>query len=124
MKQREAQLKAAAMKELRRQCPNFIILEYATTGAPDREVVGCGISSRWEFKHGTPGFKTHGIQELTMLRLAGAGHARYVVWESKRGHERTLIVHPKHIGTLESEVSCVGFDMRWLVEQVRKAHRL
>src|SRR6185436_3329318 len=124
MEKREAELKAAVMKELRLQCPNFLVLEYATVGAPDREIVGRGISSRWEFKHATPGFVTHGIQELMMLRLAAVGHARYVIWqETMYGHgKRTLIVHPKDIGDLKTDTYCISHDHKWLVEQIRKVH--
>ena len=118
----EAELKSAAMQELRYRHPNFVIVEYATVGAPDREVVGRGISTRWEFKHGTPSFTSVGIQELMMLRLSAAGHARYVIWEERRGIKRTLIVHPKDIGGLKPEAWCAGFDHKWLVEQIGKAH--
>ncbi len=124
MEKEEARLKAAAMKELRQQCPSFVVLEYATAGAPDRTIVGCGVQSNWEFKHSAPGFKTHGIQELTMLRLAACGHARYIIFEEKRGIRRTLIVHPRHVGSLTPEAWTVGFDHRWLVARIREVHGL
>jgi hypothetical protein len=120
---REAELKAALTKELRRCLPHLLVLQYSTAGAPDREIIGCGVTTRWEFKHATPGFVTDGLQELTMLRLAVAGHARYVIWEEKRDVKRTMIVHPNHIGDMLPEAFCPGFDMRWLVERIREAHR-
>jgi len=80
----------------------------------------------WEFKHATPDFDSPGLQELTCMRLAASGHCRYVIWqESRHGSgKRTLIVHPDkvHDKSLVHEDACVGFDHRWLVEYIRKAH--
>jgi hypothetical protein len=122
MSKQEARLKAGAMRELARQCPHYVVLLLATAGGPDRAIVGTGRTSLWEFKHGTPGFKSHDLQKLTCLRLAVQGYCRYVVWEERRGIKRTLIVHPNHIGDLLPEAWCVGFDHKWLVEQIRKVH--
>ncbi len=124
---REAELKSLFAKELKRQLPGFMLLEYATNGAPDREVVGCGITTRWEMKHATPDFDSPGDQELCCCRLAACAHCRYVVWHSYRGIDRTLIVHPRHVmdrlsWNLEAEAWCQGFDMKWLVAQVAKEH--
>ena len=133
MEKREAELKAAFRREMRLQLPRFLLLQYATAGAPDREVVGLGVTTRWEFKHATPQFDSDGFQELTCLRLAAAAHCRYVIWfEDGNGtSRRTMIVHPRHVKDkkghardMEAEATCVDFDMRWLVAQVRKAHRI
>ncbi len=125
----EAQLKQQFTKELKRQLPGAVVLQYATNGAPDREVVYNGISTRWEFKHATPRFESPGIQELTCARLASLGHCRYVIWYQRRDVKRTLIVHPRlvlgqngNIRDVVSEAECSGFDMQWLVNEVRKAH--
>jgi hypothetical protein len=123
----EASLKSLFAKELKHQLPGFYILQYATNGAPDREIVGAGITTRWEMKHGTPAFDSPSDQELMCARLAHAAHCRYIVWHSHRGIEKTMIVHPRKVmdrasWDLEAEAWCVGFDMKWLVEQVRKAH--
>jgi hypothetical protein len=123
---REAQLKSAFLKELTKQFPSYLILQYATLGAPDREIVGGGRSSRWEFKHGTPSIQSQGAQALACARLAAADHCRYVIWQETTtgiGH-RTLIVHPLRVldGTLTPEIWTTGYDHRWLVEQVRKYH--
>ena len=83
-----------------------------------------------EIKHGTPDFDSQGLQELTMCRLASASfYARYVIFHEHRGMQRTLIAHPLKVmqrtsWDIEAEAWCVGFDMRWLVNEVRKAHRL
>jgi hypothetical protein len=128
MSKREGELKSLFRKELKRQAPSFMLLAYATNGAPDIEVVGCGRTSRWEGKHATPHFDSPGDQQLCCARLAAAGHCRYVIWKEHRGIEQTLIVHPRTVmdrdgWDLIPEAWCVGFDMRWLVEQVLKEHR-
>src|SRR5678815_4174061 len=123
---REAGLKAAFIRELLRQLPDFYILQYATAAAPDREIVGHGKSTRWEFKHACPSFVSHQNQILLCARLASADHCRYVFWHESEGRKRTAIVHPLRVldKTLEPEMWTHGFDHRWLVEQVKKAHGL
>lgn len=130
MKQ-EGKLKSNFIKELKRQCPDFYILHYSTAGAPDCEIIGNGITTRWEAKHATPGFVSHENQELLCARLALAGHCRYVFWwESSSGTgKKTMIVHPlkvlRRVGhQLEAEAWVEGYDQGWLVEQVKKAHAL
>ena len=127
MEKREAELKSLFTRELKRQLPGFLILSYATNGAPDREIVGGGVTTRWECKHGTPAFKSPGDQELMCMRLALAAHCRYVIWSERKGEQKTLIVHPRQVHerqgwNMVAESSCEGFDMRWLVEQIRTTH--
>lgn len=124
---REAGLKSLFRAELERQLPGFMMLQYLSNGAPDREILGYGISSRWEFKHGTPDFDSPGDQALVCSRIAAVAHCRYVIWQEHRGIEKTMIVHPLKVlrresWGVEAEAWCVGFDMRWLVEQVKKVH--
>lgn len=126
---REGELKSLFGAELKRQLSGFYVLQYSTNGAPDREIVGAGVTTRWEMKHATPDFKSPGDQVLMCCRLAVAAHCRYVVWYEHRGIEKTMIVHPNEVRmrtgwNLVPETFCVGFNMRWLVEQVRLAHRL
>jgi hypothetical protein len=125
----EAQLKQQFTKELKRQLPGAVVLQYATNGAPDREVVYNGISTRWEFKHATPRFESPGIQELMCARLGAVSHCRYVIWHQWKDVKRTLIVQPQSVigqngsgRNIEPEAFCSGFDMQWLVNEVRKAH--
>ena len=54
----EGDLKRRFGAELKRQAPDFLSLRYETNGAPDREIVGNGITTRWECKHATPDFRT------------------------------------------------------------------
>lgn len=121
----ESLLKSALIKELKLQLPGFVALRHAdvrTSGIPDLSLTGRTHTTWWEFKHGTPSFASSGIQELTMLRLAAAGYARYVVWEEKLGIRRTLVVHPRQIGAVDAEAWCTGFDHRFVVAFMRKVH--
>lgn len=126
----EGRLKSLFGAELKRQAPGFVLLQLATNGAPDREVVGNGVTTRWEMKHATPDFLSPGNQELMCMRLAGAGHCRYVIWLERGNVKQTMIVHPRDVlhrqgkaWGMTTQAWCVGFDMRWLVEQVLKEHR-
>lgn len=122
----ESDYKAALMRELRARLPGFVcqrIEDRFTSGWPDIEVIGKARTSYWEAKHADPSWATHGIQELTMLRLASASfHARYIFWHESKGVRRTLIVHPKHLAEMTPESWCTGFDMRWLVERIAEVH--
>ena len=121
----EARLKATLMKELREHLLGAVTLRHEdrfTSGIPDISVTWHGRTTWWECKHATPSLVSQGIQELTLLRLAAAGHARYIVWQERRGVRRTMIVHPNRLRDLETETTCPGFDMSWLVEQIRLAH--
>jgi hypothetical protein len=127
---REAELKSAFTAEMKMYLPGFLMLQFATAGAPDRAIVGYGRTTMWEFKHGTPGFMSQGLQELMCMRLAAAGHCRYVIWqEHANGNaQRTLIVHPKVINerkgwALVPEAWCAGYDMKWLVGYIQEEHR-
>ena len=135
---RESELKSDLMKELHRQCPHFVVQLFASAGSPDRSITGEGRTTHWEFKHGTPDFESPGLQELTCSRIDLQGHCRYVIWQETRLIQRTLIVRPRVLlarsqairegaeptWSLQSELSCVGFDHRWLVGEIRKAHRV
>lgn len=108
----ESKLKSALMKCLQRGLPSWVHLrleDVRESGHPDILSIGYGRAASLEVKHATPRFKSKGIQELTMLRLAVVSIAYYVVyWEDERGdNKRTFIVHPKRIGE-----SLEGFEPR------------
>lgn len=129
---REAELKAAAMRELKRQEPRYIVLLLATAGGPDRVIVGNGKVTAWEFKHATPDFKSPDLQELFAMRLDAHGlRTRYVVWQERADgtDKQTLIITPMEMYTRQNyavsqrcEDRCSGYDHRWLVEQILRAH--
>lgn len=126
---REGELKSQFTEVMRQLFPEYVVLLYASAGAPDRSITAHGRTTTWEFKHGTPDFASPGLQELTCMRLAAAGHCRYVIWEERRGVQRTLICHPRavhdRIGwSIVAERWCVGFDHHWLAREIARAHRV
>lgn len=129
MSQREGELKSQFSTQMKLVLPEYIVQHFATAGSPDRSITGGGRTTHWEFKHGVPNFDCKGDQLLMCRRLNVQGHCRYVVWqEGGTGlGPRTLIVTPQAIHqrigwTVKAEAICDGYNMSWLVEQVRKAH--
>lgn len=123
----ESGLKSALMREIKLSMPGAVALRHEdvrTAGIPDLSLTWRGKTSWWECKHATPDFAGTGIQKLTMLRLAGAGYARYIVWHEHKDEtcKQTMIVCPRNIGTLTTEFACVGYNHRFIVECMRKAH--
>jgi|SRR6185436_505840 len=123
----ESTPRSALMRMIKLALPHFVALRHEdvrTRGIPDLSLTGLGRTTWWECKHATPDFKSQGIQELTMLRLAAAGYARYIIWreEADGSDKQTLIVHPEHLATLTPEAWCAGYDHRWMVEQLARAH--
>jgi hypothetical protein len=119
---REGRLKSAFTDELKRQAPHFLSLQFSTAGAPDRCIIGNGITTFWEFKHGTPHYESQGLQELLCIRLAEQSFCRYVLWleDAKGGNLSTNIVHP----VLNSiEASWTGHDAAPLVRHVLRIHQ-
>jgi len=115
------------MEQIKLHMKGFVALRHEdvrTAGIPDLSLTGHGKTSWVEVKHGTPDFDSQGIQELTMLRLAAAGYARYLIYlENKDGsNKRTLIVHPKKLGTLEPEAECDGHNHRWVADFFMERH--
>lgn len=116
------------MTALKLHAPTLVALRHEdirTVGIPDMSITGFGRTCWWEFKAATPRVVSTGIQELTMLRLAAAGFARYIVWQEHRdgSNKRTLIVHPTNLKDLLPEAFCIGYDMRFLVDYILKVHR-
>ncbi len=132
----EASLKSAFMLAVGKQLLGFVALRHEdirTSGIPDLSITGFGKTSWFEFKVANPQFHGTELQELTMLRLAAAGFARYLVWsENKNGTgKRTLIIHPKevfkkngHVSEMEIEAFCVGYDHRWVCSYIRERHQV
>jgi hypothetical protein len=126
----EGELKARFTKELKLRLPGFVTLQYSTAGAPDRSIVGAARQTNWEFKHGTPAFRSPGNQELECMRIAAAGHCRYVIWQEVAEVKKTIIAHPRDVFNrdggwdIPAIAWCVGHDMRWLVEHVKREHGL
>lgn len=129
---REGELKSEFFRELKRQCPRYVVQQMASAGSPDRSITGCGKTTHWEFKHATPYLISNSLQELMCMRLAEQGFCRYVVWwETRYGKgQRTMIVQPKEIhrhvsvDAILTDAGNVGYDPFWLVSQVRQIHEV
>lgn len=120
----EASLKSAFVAEAKK-IPGFVILRHEdkiSSGMPDISVTGGGRTTWIETKYAKPRLVGSGIQELTMLRLAAAGVAYYLVWEEKRDVRRTLLVHPRHLHNLLPQEFFLGFDHLSVVDWFRRLH--
>jgi hypothetical protein len=95
-----------------------------THGVPDLSVTGVGRTSWLECKYANPDFKSEGIQELTMLRLAATSFARYVIYDASKNGRRTLIVEPRHLANWRDGAFMRGFDHDFVVETIRQQHEV
>jgi len=124
----EAILKAALVQETRAALKQAVVFRHEdkfTHGIPDMSVTYNGHISWWEAKYADPKFASRGIQELTMLRLNRAAHARYVVYWEQKHDKRTYIVEPAHIGqSVDLWPNFVeGFNHTFVVEYIRRHHQ-
>jgi len=127
VKRRENELKAALVDCLRHELPTWVHLTHQdvrSSGRPDVTSTGRSRTTWLEVKHGTPDFDSQGIQELTMMRLARAGAARYIIYieDADGSNKRTLIVHPRDFKTLEPQAFCKGFDHKFVADWLRSFH--
>lgn len=127
MKTKESEPKAKLCETLRKVFPSWEIFRHEdifTHGIPDISATGNKKTTWIEVKMG-PGFKSKGIQEFKLQRLAHAGHAWYVVfWEDKKGR-MTYIVAPHLIGKDRSEWqdSAEGFNYDFIIQFLKKVHK-
>lgn len=130
LEKREAALKSDFVVKVKQHMRGAVILRHEdvrTAGIPDISITFDGRTTWWEAKHATPGITTYGIQELTMLRLAKQGFARYLIWyESAIETPCTLIVNPVHFGSYKTmhEASFDKFNSDTLFHYIRKVHSL
>lgn len=123
----ESKLKGALCDVARQTLKSFVIIRHEdrfTHGIPDISIDGNKTCTWLEVKYANPGFKTKGIQELTMLRLALASHAYFVVYWERNKEKRTYIVDPCDIGKdMNSwERFRDGFNHQWVVEFIKGVH--
>lgn len=135
----ETGLKSKQVKAIKLYLPTYLAIRHEdvrTCGTPDMSLSGNGKTSWWEFKHATPNFSTTGIQELTCSQLAIKSFCRYVFYyEDVQNTVRTYIIHPRAVINHKGNFSAVlanailtdinwriGFDFKWITEQMRLAH--
>ena len=126
----EATLKSAVCRKLRAALPDFVIERHEdkmTHGYPDLSVTGNKKCTRWEFKFANPDFESKGIQTHTMVRLARAGYAWYIVYVNDKHGQRVFIVEPKDIRKPISEwrghiPTAEGFNHDWVIEKIKEEH--
>lgn len=122
----EATLKSALVRALR-TLPNAVVFRHEdrfTHGIPDISITLHHATTWLEVKFANPSFNSRGIQELTLLRLALVGTARYVIYHQDGTEAKTYIVHPYDIGKrLDTLPHTSGFDHASVVEFVKTTHR-
>lgn len=122
----EAPLKAALVRELRKTLPRAAVVfrheDRITAGIPDISVTWNGRTTWLEIKYANPGLKSRGIQDLTLLRLAAAGVARYVVYREQKGEKRTGVIHPNEYGRDLDGAWTDGFHHGFVVEVLKGLH--
>lgn len=115
----EHPLKAKLTSVLRKELTGFVILrleDKLQSGIPDMVITGNNRTSWWEIKAGA--FHSKGIQELTLIRLARAGYARYIIFRE----DRILIVHPNNIKTLIPEFVFPAKDYLAIAKHIHEIH--
>lgn len=105
--------------------------ELSNNGIPDIVITGLGVTTWWEFKLARDGkgpsgfnFNPDDNQHLKMRRLAGAGFARYIIYDyTGRVKRQVRIVHPRDMNEWRTSGDAVtGFDHLWVIEFIRKVH--
>lgn len=127
----EKSLLSSLTDSLRKELPQFVVIKHAdmwTVGIPDLSVTGNLDTSWYETKFAKDGpFKSTGIQDLTMLRLANQSHhARYIIYESRKRLKETFIVHPNNLQNwaTQFEFRFEGFNHDAVVNYIKKVHNI
>jgi hypothetical protein len=126
----EAELKSALVKRVREEFPGFVVFRHEdtlTAGHPDISITGHRRTSWWEAKVERPdrSFDCPGLQERTMVRLARAGFATYIIYEFlSDGTRRTHTVLPADIKDWrQKSVSVEGINHNLILEALRVIHK-
>ena len=122
----EATLKSTLVKLLRAELRGAVVLRIEdrfTSGIPDIIVSWNQRVSFWEVKYAHPNFASRGVQELTLLRLARAGVARYLIYAEIRGVKSTHILDPTDITNWQqASLSTSGFNHGFVLTTLRGLH--
>jgi hypothetical protein len=119
----EAKLKGKLMEKIHAKHPEWVAFRHedkSLSGVPD-----LSITARWktvwiEVKAANPDFETSGVQDLTMLRLAGQGvPAYYLIYDVAA--DQTRLVHPKDYAKwAQSGLVEEGIDHDWVIEHIER----
>lgn len=124
----EAILKSQLMKVLRPALPGFVCIRHEdriTSGIPDISITGNKRTTWVEVKFADPKFASKGIQELTALRLALAGHCVYVVYYADKFEQVTYIIKPCDIGKERQTWfhKAPGFNHQFVIDYIKEEHK-
>jgi len=103
-----------------RKATKFVVFKHAdrfTHGVPDISMTGNSVTSWWELKVADPEFDSPGIQELTMIRLAAGGCARYLIYS----HGTIRIVEPRNLRNWNGNIPH-PYDVKWLIDEMLFIH--
>lgn len=133
----EAKLKAKLMEEIETGIPGSVAFRHenkGTIGIPDISVTFDRMTVWMEVKYLAPELYSHGLQSLTMARLAAVGRAWYVYYTNLPGRspvtamvlprEHTAIVR-KHatpaevLDRIPVSRKRAGFDHRFVVRFIK-----
>lgn len=130
----EAKLKSELMAVLRPHIPGAVCLRHEdklTSGIPDISVTWGNRTSWWEVKYADPRLESKGIQDVTMMKLAGAGTANYIIYYEFHDLQRVIIAEPRMVISNTGErvndwmthaISASGFDHKWVAGHIRGVH--
>jgi hypothetical protein len=117
----EASLKGDLVEKLRKKQPTWVIFRHedkSTSGIPDISITGRGNTIWIEVKFANPDYKSTGIQELTMLRLASQGKAFYLIYNKPK--DMAMLVPPRLFHVPEQHYGMIseGLDHDWVIEMI------
>lgn len=119
----EATLVSSLTHLLRKELTYSVVFKHrdeSTSGMPDISVTWHGKTTWLEVKFLNPKLIDRGIQKLTMLKLAKAGSAFYVLYDNTINV--TCVVQPKNLESMVAEFVCDGFDHLMVVDFIKRIH--
>jgi hypothetical protein len=125
----ESKVKMALMKKLRQELlpPSYVAFRHedrTQAGWPDISITGNKCTSWWEVKLAVPDVRSRGIQDLTMTRLARAGHAFYIIYEERKGVKQVRIIDPPDLPRWRDITTRLapGFDHAFVAHHILLTH--
>lgn len=136
MTQNEASVKSTLSAKLKQQLPSSVHFRHEdvlTSGTPDSSISWNGRTTWWETKYARPAFKSRGIQELMLKRLARESRAFYVIFCDFDATKSVAIVDPAEfepwkvpqlvrVHDVPAIVRFDGFDYNRIIDFIRRVH--